>query len=240
MSKKQSNGAVIAATPKMEEDIPSTFAMDIPEYTTAKSVAITGSKSRAIGYGVMPSTGKDGRTKTWIISLLVIKPNGKGKLSSLQDTVQNLSAGEAKGYNPFTKDFKTEIEALRACAKCANDFNGYILKNEMGKINAAKAAGQWEVAKEKKDDKKKVSPSDFGVTLAERITAKYAGNEKWECFNSVYSAIIEDNDKLGLAKDIISVLRKSIAVDYAVVDKIISKAIDDIRAAEIATLEVRK
>ena len=231
MSKKQ-----VSIAPAKVANIPADFSLEIPAFTNTQSTAIDGSTTRAIGYGITDGTGKDGKTRTWLVTMLAIKPNGKGKYATLQNTVKHLSMGAAKGYNPFTKDFKSELEALRACARCADTFDGYVLKDEVEKINAAKSAGRWEVTKKGKDDKKKITPHDFGVTLAEKITAKYAGDEKWECFNSVYSTIIGYNDNLGIVKELISVLRKSTAVDFEVVEKIITLAIDDIRAAEIATL----
>lgn len=215
--------------------------METPAYTNAAPVAIEGSRCQSIGYGIMPATGRDGDTKKWIISHLTIKENGKGKYSSLQDTVKKIPPAYAAAFNKYTRAFATEADALRACAACADAFRGYVLKSEAEKIDKMKAAGQWDISTAEKKEAAKISPAEYGRNIAEKTAKKYDGTARIDCVNAIISDIAGDNkalsDKLACVPALVSAVFSAPSVGYDIIEAIIRDAVGKIQEAAAADVK---
>ena len=203
---------------------------DGPSHATLESV-ITGSTDRALGVGVMKATGKDGVTTGYLVSLARTRPNGKKVIYALQDLVDGMPPAFARTYNPFTRLYKTHLNALHKCEALSIAFKWEMLDAEKAVIEALKAAGKWDVAP---NTQKKKAP---------KMDAERNGDASKRAVNAIdtapspFGALLDTlagaevmKDREVLVIPLLRVIHNALTVDPAIIERILDNACAEIIA----------
>lgn len=209
--------ATITTTPPARE-------WDGPSHATLESV-ITGSTDRALGVGVMKATGKDGITTGYLVSLARTRPNGKKVIYALQDLVDGMPPAFARTYNPFTRLYKTHLDALHKCETCSVAFKWEILDDEKAEIESLKATGKWDTAANTQKKKAPKTDTERNGDASKRAVSAIDGAP------SPFGALLDTlagaevmKDKETLVIPLLRVIHNAIAVDCSTIEKIIGDA----------------
>lgn len=210
------NNATANATPARD--------WDGPAHATLESV-ITGSTDRALGVGVMKATGKDGVTTGYVVSLARTRPNGKKVIYALQDLVDGMPPAFARTYNPFTRLYKTYLDALHKCEACSIAFKWEMLDDEKAEIEALKAAGKWDTAANTQKKKAPKTDNERNRDASKRAVGAIDGAP------SPFAALLDTlagaevmKDKESLVVPLLRVIHGAVTVDYSAIEKIVGDA----------------